>query len=219
MPINPSQLQEFPLHRGDYRRGIASKRGVKAATLVSQAYESEKSLRRECILHVPGKFTAQTMAIFPLNGVNTPVFGCEYIEMPGKSFGAVDFHPQAQDLTLIKPYLGPDLPRDRLKSKHYDLEKHFSPWLWLKKGEKSVYSEFYSACNITLSLYYSMLEGVSGAKALPPTAYCKYMATHDPARGILKAYFGAEFANDYIEHFLFPRNPNFSDFIRYLQGL
>ena len=219
MPINPSQLQEFPLHRGNYHRGIASKRVAGAATLVSQVYEGEKSLRRECILHVPGKFTAQTMVIFPFYGVNTPVFGCEYIEMPGKSFGAVDFHPQAGDLTLIKPYLGPDLPRDRLKSKHYNLEQYFSPWLWLKKGEKSVYSDFYSACNTTLSLYYDMLEGISTLKALPPADYCKYMATHDPARGILKAYFGAEFADDYIEHFLFPRNPDFGDFIRYLQGL
>jgi phycoerythrobilin:ferredoxin oxidoreductase len=216
MPINLSQLREFPLHRGNYSRGIALKKEVGPAKLVSQAYESEKSLRRECILHVPGKFTAQTMVIFPFYGVNTPVFGCEYIEIPSKSFGAVDFHPQAGDLTLIKPYLGPDLPPNRLKSKHYDLEKYFSPWLWLRKGEKSVYSEFYSVCNTTFSLYSDMLEKVSPLKTLPPTDYCNYMATHDPARGILKAYFGSEFADDYIEHFLFPKNPNFSDFVQYL---
>jgi len=156
-------------------------------------------------LTVPGKFFAETMLVYPCNGVNFPVFGSEYIEMRGRYFGAVDFHPVFGETGHIEEYFS-DFP-DRIveKSAHYDLDTYFSRKLWHKRSDKPFYDEFVGVCETRLSRFMGILPH------LPPNDpdyvdLDAYMAENDPAHGILKAYFGPEFADDYVKKFLFPGN-------------
>lgn len=199
------------LERGDYFPLLKDFKSKKSAKLYSEVWESEYSTLRLCILQVPSKFFAETVVIFPKFGLNTPIFGSEYLKTPKRTLAAVDCHPQNKDISMVRGVLGSESLCEVKKSRHYDLKTHFSPWLWLKKTGEGVYPEFSGVCDTRSSKYHSMLSTLGQVNSPHPTEYCRYMAQNDPARGILKAYFGSEFSDDYTRKFLFPDN---SDFVR-----
>ena len=91
---------------------------------------------RLCELSISGKFTAETLVIYPNWDVETPIFGTEYITIANKKFfGAIDFHPLSQDESYLKTwidgYLGDFLARSVEESKFYDLSKYFSSKFWI----------------------------------------------------------------------------------------
>ncbi len=181
------------------------------AVLVSTAWgPSDQGFyrARSCYLLVRGRFRAETLVIYPAVGDFLPIFGCEYIELPHKRFGAVDFHPVNGNIAPIAAYLDHEPDRTVEKSAHYDLDTHFSPKLWLERGsDRDIYARFQEKAKKYVSTYLGMLadhSSVSGDGPHTHIGYNSYMAEHDPAHGILKSYFGPEFARDYIEKFLFP---------------
>lgn len=147
------------------------------------------------------------MLVYPQTTEIFPVFGSEYIKMGRGCFGAIDFHP-TQTVDNQVPDDFRDFPlRTVSKSPHYDLNRHFSPVLWHKKSPDDFYGEFADVAESRLRRYLDVLDQYRVNTPLNPanfTAFDTYMAVHDPAYGILKAYFGPEFANDYIRRFLFP---------------
>lgn len=195
------------LEKNGYRSGFSLVTEELPAKIQSEVWENDLSLARLCILTVPGRFLAETLVIFPRIGVNSPIFGSEYIEMPRRSFGVVDFHPQSRDLQHIEEFLALEPDREVRNSVHYDLDGYFSGKLWLKRDSEPVYPEFTDVFKRRLGIYTQLLGSLAPVPAPPPLGYCRYMAQHDPARGILKAYFGEAFAHDYISGFLFPENP------------
>jgi len=168
------------------------------------------SCARLCELNVPGKFTAETLVIYPSPFTLTPIFGTEYISIADKKFfGAIDFHPLYQTdeyaKEQINEYLYDFPPRYVEESKFYDLSKYFSQKFWHKKSEETFHEEYSDWVDRYLSRYrVALIGGVIGADNTPRHAgYDRHMAKNDPAHGILKAYFSEEFANLYIEKFLF----------------
>ena len=187
--------------RSEYRG-----RGASLVTTVrtGEKYGFYKS--RECILTVPGKVFAQTVAIYPSVGENLPIFASEYLRIGQNSFGAVDFHPPGTEKTDYGGLLGQFPARSVQSSRHYDLDTWFSPVLWIERGDMGVRRAFEREYLARLGAYYSLLNTnlmFGGAGPDNHEAFNGYMAEHDPARGILKAYFGAEFANDYLRLVLF----------------
>jgi len=161
---------------------------------------------RLCIFEAEGRFRAETLVIYPSVGHFLPIFGSEYIELPTKSLAVIDFHPVNRNLDPINRYLASEPPRTVEKSPHYDLDGFFSPKMWQKRGGKGVYGEYREAFERYVKTYLSMLSSNTSQSVDYPSShipYNEYMAAHDPARGILKAYFGLEFADDYIKQFLF----------------
>lgn len=162
---------------------------------------------RECVLDVPGKFFAETALVYPQTDEYFPVFGSEYIATRRRSFGAVDFHPPQDENNAIPAEFSEFPTKTVSNSPHYNLNRHFSPILWHKKSQDDFYEDFADVAESRLTRYLAVLEGY---RSYGPsnqgqfTPFDTYMAVHDPAHGILKAYFGAEFANDYIRRFLFP---------------
>ena len=164
-------------------------------------------LARGCVLTVPGKFFAETLLVYPATSCNFPAFGSEYIKMARGNFGATDFHPLTPKNNQIPSDF--DIFSDRVveKSPHYDLDTHFSLKLWHKKGVEGFYDEFSEVCSNRLYHYLEVLSTVDRLDSVDTskfTAFDSYMALNDPARGILKAYFGSDFADEYIRTFLFP---------------
>lgn len=179
------------------------------ATLVTTVLIGEKYgfyKARECRLSVPGKISAKTVVIYPCVGVNLPIFASEYLQIGKNLFGGVDFHPSGGDFTNYGPLLQQFPARTVQSSRHYDLDTWFGPVLWLKRGGFEVEGEFRAQYACRLSAYYSLLNdnlGVKGSNLDSHRLFNRYMAEHDPARGILKAYFGSEFADDYLRRVLF----------------
>jgi hypothetical protein len=197
------------LEKDNYFPLLRDFRCKNSAKLYSEVWENEFSTLRMCILTVPGKFFAETVVIFPKYGVNTPIFGSEYTKMPKKSFGAVDFHPQNGNISPIRAVLGAEPLCEVVKSPHYDLTEHFSPWLWIKRSGSCLYREFSDTCTRRSKLYHDMIGSEEGSRSLHPVGFCKYMSEHDPARGILRSYFGSRFSSEYTEKFLFPESSDF----------
>jgi hypothetical protein len=164
-------------------------------------------LARGCVLTVPGKFFAETLLVYPSTVGNFPIFGSEYIKMARGHFGATDFHPLTPENNQIPADFNVFPDRIVEKSPHYDLNTHFSPKLWHRKGVDDFYEEFSEVCEGRLYHYLEVLSTVDKENPVDTTKFTpfdSYMAVNDPARGILKAYFGESFANDYIKSFLFP---------------
>ena len=164
-------------------------------------------LARECILDVPGKFFAETLLVYPQTDEIFPIFGSEYIRMARGCFGAVDFHPVQTENNLIPPDFDHFPPRTVPRSPHYDLDRHFSPVLWHHKSPDDFYGEFSDTASTRLRHYLGVLPHTPPSDPPNPerfSSFDTYMALNDPARGILRAHFSAEFADEYIRRFLFP---------------
>ena len=165
---------------------------------------------RLCELNVPGKFTAETIVIYPDSSTMTPIFGTEYISIANKKFfGAIDFHPLAQDESYLKTYIDEylyDFPARSVEdSKFYDLSTHFSSKFWIKKSEVDFREEYIDWVDRYMSRYRAALEGGESwfDSRQAHINYDRHMAEKDPAHGILKSYFSAEFADFYVQKFLF----------------
>ena len=164
-------------------------------------------LARECVLDVPEKFFAETLLVYPNRQDIFPIFGSEYIKTLSRSFGATDFHPTTPNTSEIPTEF--DLFQERIveKSPHYDLNNHFSNRLWHKKSKNDFYEEFADICESRLRYYLEVLAESRSSDPPDPQIFSDfdtYMAVNDPAHGILRAHFGADFSNDYIRGFLFP---------------
>lgn len=158
---------------------------------------------RGCILTVPGKFFAETLLVYPSEGRDFPIFGSEYIEMANRCFGATDFHPPNGKNNRVNDIFSHFPDRVVQSSRHYDLDGYFSKKLWHKRDKKPFYDEFKNVCTSRLQYYMDNLQSVT-AETGDFSDFDAYMAENDPAHGILKSYFGSDFANDYIKGYLFP---------------
>ena len=134
-----------------------------SAEIRSSVFSGGKFRRaRVCNLSVPGKFTAETLVIYPSFEYDFPIFGTEYLRIGNKKyFGATDFHPISSDTDYAKLYLK-DFPNsEALGSKFYDLSKFFSSKFSIKKSEEDFYEEYLEEVSKFLSVYHTCSEEAS----------------------------------------------------------
>jgi len=186
--------------------------GNNGITIRSFLWTGERIRRaRLCQLTVPGKFSAETLVMYPEFEFDVPIFGCEYLTIGGKKyFAGADFHPLSQNKEYLDKYIVgylDDFPnRTQDSSKFYDFSKFFSNKFWIKKSEEDFYSEYVRKTTDYLLRYKRCLTEAKSASrsfSLEHAAYDTHMAENDPAKGILKAYFSKDFAETYIHKFLF----------------
>jgi 15,16-dihydrobiliverdin:ferredoxin oxidoreductase len=192
--------------------GLLTPRRLEGVSLISKSWKGEGIRRaRLCRLEVSGKFFAETLVIYPSEFFDVPIFGSEYIGIEGKKyFGVVDFHPLSVDRQYIAKYIDKYLygfPDRKIEiSKFYDLDRFFSRKMWMERSGVPIYDNFVAQFDLYLGRFNLALKEAqpkfSSSLSLHAN-YDKHMGDHDPARGILKAYFSSEFADYYIENFLF----------------
>tara|TARA_B100000214_G_scaffold226870_1_gene165283 strand:- start:834 stop:1493 length:660 start_codon:yes stop_codon:yes gene_type:complete len=167
---------------------------------------------RLCELNLQNKFIAESLVIYPDYKYIHPVFGTEYVECGGRRFfGTIDFHPMSMSEDYIDKYINNNLKdqpdRAKNKSNIYDLDKYFSKKLWIRSTTDNFYQEYLKSFKLYLERYI-----ISTAKLNPSDegsghsyqkGYDYHLASTDPAYGILKTYYNEEFANKYINTFLF----------------
>jgi hypothetical protein len=191
----------------DFPEDVATDVFAGNVSLRSSLWVGSKFSRvRLCELDVPEKFMAETLVIYPNPRYDFPIFGCEYLRIGGKKFfGGADFHPISKRVDYAKKYLSDFPDSTKEDSKFYDLSKYFSSKFWLKKDSVDFYPEYNEMVDQYLARYRLCVEEAqeSGDSTFSQIEYNNHMAENDPARGILKAYFSAEFAEMYIHKFLF----------------
>lgn len=179
--------------------------------LNSYIWKSDKVRKiRVCELTIPGKFLAETLVVYPNFEFDTPIFGTEYMSIGNKKyFGAIDFHPLKNEKEYqekyISTYLG-DFEDHCRSSKIYDLNKHFSKKLWLKKDTVDFYHHYLEYVEKYLSRFLICLEESKQnnfSSIEYQKSYDNHLSLTDPAYGILKSHFNKEFAKKYIGSFLF----------------
>ncbi len=161
---------------------------------------------RLCEFEVKNKFYAESLVIYPDIHYETPIFGTEYLKISDKKyFGVIDFHPITKSTDYLN-FMNMFSDRKINKSNFYQLDQYFSPKLWISKRNTDFYNEYQIMVKCFLHQYKKCL---SSSKKLKESykknhnQYNDYMTKNDPAFGILKSYFGKEFAEDYICNFLF----------------
>ena len=215
MSLERSIRINFPLweeEENNLPKGIESLVTKDGSEIKSRVWKGDNIRRaRLCQLNIPEKFTAETLVIYPNYHSPSPIFGTEYITISNKKFfGAIDFHPLCQTEhyleTHIAKYLSDFPDRNTNSSKFYDLSKFFSPKFWIKKNESDFYVEYLDWVDRFLEKYQLNLETnqeAAGDYQKQHEEYDTHMAKNDPAHGILKAYFSKEFADFYVNKFLF----------------
>lgn len=169
---------------------------------------------RLCELDIEDKFKAETLVVYPDFFYDVPILGTEYLKISNKKyFGAVDLHPlktnSQYEEKYIQKYLG-DLPdRSKNTSKIYDLNKFFSKKFWIKKQPEDFYEEYFEVVSKYLNRFKDCLYSSEKTTSVfeDHIKYDAHLSTTDPAYGILKSYYNKDFAEKYIDTFLFDLKP------------
>lgn len=161
---------------------------------------------RLCNFEVKDKFYAESLVIYPDVTYETPIFGTEYLRIGNKKyFGVIDFHPITEDDRYLN-FMEMFTDRTINKTSFYELNRFFSKKLWISKRKQDFYNEYQIMVKCFLHQYRKCLESYTKSNRSfkdKHIQYNEYMSTNDPAFGILKSYFGKEFAEEYIHNFLF----------------
>jgi len=161
---------------------------------------------RFCKFEVDSKFYAESLVIYPNLHFETPIFGTEYIKIGSKRyFGAIDFHPITDNKRYLK-FLDIFPDKKEIKTNVYDLNQFFSKKLWIRRKKEDFYNEYQIMLKCFLHQYKKCLYAEEKSTITfeqQQNEYNCYMKTNDPAYGILKSYFNKDFAEEYIDNFLF----------------
>ncbi len=176
-------------------------------SLKSYICDSERCHKiRFCKFEVESKFYAESLVIYPDFHYETPIFGTEYLKIGSKRyFGAIDFHPITDNKKYLK-FLDIFPDKKEIRTNVYDLNKFFSEKLWVRRETEDFYDEYQIMLKCFLHQYkkclYSEEKNIITFEQ-QQNEYNSYMKTNDPAYGILKSYFNKDFADEYINNFLF----------------
>ena len=92
------------------------------------------------------------------------------------------------------------------KTIFYNFDSFFSKKLWLNKRNQDFYDEYQIMVKCFLHQYKKCLlksQKSNSSFKKQHHQYNEYMASNDPAFGVLKSYFNKDFATNYIHNFLF----------------
>jgi hypothetical protein len=161
---------------------------------------------RLCELEIENKFYAESLVIYPDFFHETPIFGTEYLTIgKRKYFGAIDFHPITESQNFMQFLeMFPDRKID--KTVFYNFDLFFSKKLWINKRNEDFYNEYQIMTKCFLHQYKKCLlksQKSNSSFEKQQHQYNEYMASNDPAFGVLKSYFSGDFATNYIHNFLF----------------
>ncbi len=198
----------------------------KKVILETWGLKTKKIRQARCACLQAGENTSvMNLVISPLNNYDLPFFGADFVTLPNGHLIALDLQPALKDDMIHTKYV-----LDRLKSIHANWQykipaggdipsearQYFSPgFLWSRipigqKGDKLISQVIQPAFDDYLNFF---LDLVTNAKRIAPERslkllngqkkYMRYRAEKDPARGMLRGFFGNQWAENYINDILF----------------
>jgi len=205
---------------------FGSSSNPKKVILETWGLRTEKIRQARCACLQAGDITSvMNLVISPFNNYDLPFFGADFVTLPNGHLIALDLQPALKDDMIHTQYfLG------KLKSIHsnwksklpaggdipLEARQYFSPdFLWSRlplgeEGDKLISQVIKPAFDDYLNFF---LELVTNAKRMSPERslkllngqkkYMRYRAKKDPARGMLRSFFGDLWTESYINNILF----------------
>ncbi len=198
----------------------------KEVILETWGFKTDKIRQGRCACLVAGEITSvMNLVISPFNNYELPFFGADFVTLPNGHLIALDLQPAIKnDITHTQHVW------DKLKPIHSiwqsslppggdippEAKQYFSPcFLWSRiplgdEGNKLISQIIKPAFNDYLNLF---VELVSNSKTITQERslkllngqkkYMRYRAEKDPARSMLKGFFGRQWTERYINSILF----------------
>ena len=205
---------------------FGSSSNPKKVILETWGLKTKKIRQARCACLHAGEITSvMNLVISPLNNYDLPFFGADFVTLPNGHLIALDLQPALKDDLNHTQYV-----RDKLKPIHakwqsklpsggdipYEARKYFSPaFLWSRiplgeEGDKLISQIIKPAFDEYLNCF---LDLVRDAKMISKERsfqllngqkkYMRYRAEKDPARGMLRGFFGVAWTESYINNILF----------------
>ena len=205
---------------------FGSSSNPKKVILETWGLKTEKIRQARCACLQAGEITSvMNLVISPFNNYDLPFFGADFVTLPNGHLIALDLQPALKDDLIHTKYV-----LEKLKSIHAnwqsklpsggeipsEAKQYFSPgFLWTRiplgeDGDKLINQVIKPAFDEYLNYF---LDLVTNAKRISPERssnllngqkkYMRYRAEKDPARGMLRGFFGDAWAENYINNILF----------------
>ena len=205
---------------------FGSSSNPKKVILETWGLKTEKIRQARCACLQAGEITSvMNLVISPFNNYDLPFFGADFVTLPNGHLIALDLQPALKDDIIHTQYV-----LGKLKSIHANWQsklpsggnipsearQYFSPvFLWSRiplgeEGDKLINEVIKPAFDDYLSFF---LDLVTNAKRISPERsskllngqkkYMRYRAKKDPARGMLRGFFGDLWTENYINNILF----------------
>jgi phycoerythrobilin:ferredoxin oxidoreductase len=220
-----ADLSDYAIPTGFDRQSAITGKGDKQVEVVttSHAFQSPK-LRQIRAAHVQGGASLQVLnfVIFPHLNYDLPFFGADLVTLPGGHLIAIDMQPLFWDNAAYQErFTTPILPMFHEYQAHLpwggdfpdEARPFFSPaFLWTRpQATEDVETHVFGAFKDYLSAYLNFVaeaEPITDPERLKEIEeaqlrYVRYRSEKDPARGMLKRFYGEEWTEEYIHGFLF----------------
>jgi phycoerythrobilin:ferredoxin oxidoreductase len=218
-------ISEYPIPAGFDRNSAMTGKGDKQVEVLTTSHGfTAPKLRQIRAAHVQGGQSLQVLnfVIFPELNYDLPFFGADLVTLPGGHLIAIDMQPLFWNEPAYQDhYTTPILPMFQQYQAHLpwggdfpeEARAFFSPaFLWTRPQEtEAVETHVFGAFKDYLKAYLDFVdraEPITDPQRLEQIKqaqfrYVRYRAEKDPARGMLKRFYGEEWTEEYIHGFLF----------------
>ena len=174
----------------------------KGTSLTAKTYTNEHIIKSREVEIWNEKSCIYNNIIYPKTGSNLPCFGMDLMGFSDKKVIIVfDFqHPVENYLFSVK-----GLPEDDGKYRFFEMGNHFSKNIFVRYCKSEEVDAYLSTFKQYLTTYKNMveLERPNGTDTTVYKDFDSYMIKLDPVRGYLKAKFGEEKSESFVNDFLF----------------
>ena len=219
----PYQIENDFLFRESF---FGSSSNPKKVILETWGLKTNKIRQARCACIQAGEITSvMNLVISPLNNYDLPFFGADFVTLPNGHLIALDLQPALKDdithtqhvWNKLKPIhahwqskipSGGDIPSDA--------RQYFSPaFLWSRiplgvEGDQLISQIIKPAFDDYLNFFFDLMTNAKrislerSSKVLNgQKKYMRYRAEKDPARGMLRSFFGKVWTESYINNILF----------------
>ncbi len=205
---------------------VGSIRNPKKVIVETWGFKSDRIRKARCACVQAGKNTSiMNLVISPLNNYELPFFGADFVTLPGGHLIAIDLQPALKNDEKHNQHVW-----EKLKTLHsnwqsdlpfggeipMEARQYFSPgFLWSRiplgdEGDRLIDQIIKPAFNDYLSFFVELVQNseiISKERSMKilcgQKSYMRYRAEKDPARGMLRGFFGSLWTESYINNILF----------------
>tara|TARA_Y100001968_G_scaffold239352_1_gene222777 strand:- start:523 stop:1299 length:777 start_codon:yes stop_codon:yes gene_type:complete len=205
---------------------IGSNSNPKKVILETWGLQTDKIRQARCACLQAGKKTSvMNLVISPFNNYDLPFFGADFVTLPNGHLIALDLQPALKDDIIHTKYVSSKLESIHAKWQSKlpfggdipsEARQYFSPgFLWSRiplgeEGDKLISQIIKPAFDEYLNFFLDLVSNakiISQERALKllngQKKYMRYRAEKDPARAMLRGFFGELWTESYINNILF----------------
>ncbi len=157
-----------------------------------------------------GKSFIYNNIVYPKTGSNLPCLGMDLMAfMEKKVIIVFDFQHPKENYEYHHPIIDDNMSEylDSTKNiRFFEPGNHFSRYVYVRKCHMDEIGNYLTDFSKYVKVYAELLEHCcpTGSDESEYCVFDQYMLNLDPVSGFMQSNFGKEFAEDYVNNFLFP---------------